>query len=133
MRESTISPVGERATDVRRGRLLEYVTVGYNGLEALIAVGSGIVAGSIALVGFGFDSVIEVSSGLALLWRLRADGDEARRERVEERALRLVGISFLLLAGYVMVDAVKSLVRREAPAESLVGIVLAAVSLIVMP
>lgn len=113
--------------------LLEYVTVGYNSLEGVIAVGAGLVAGSVALVGFGFDSAIEVISGLTLLWRLYADVNVAKRERFEQIALRIVGASFLLLAAYVAFDAAKSLIQRERPDESLVGIVLAAVSLIVMP
>lgn len=115
------------SANLRRGRRLEYLTIGWNSLEALVAVGAGILAGSVALVGFGFDSVIEVSSGIILLWRLA--GDEGR----EELALRLVGLSFLALAAYVAFDAVKSLWLAEAPTESYVGIVLAALSLIVMP
>jgi cation diffusion facilitator family transporter len=118
---------------VRRGRWLEYFTIGYNSLEGLIAVGAGLMAGSIALVGFGFDSLIEVTSGTVLLWRLRADVDEARRERVEAISLRIVGVCFVVLAVYVTYDSVKSLIKREAPEESLVGIILAAVSLVVMP
>ena len=122
-----------RADLVRRGRYLEYFTIGYNSLEGLIAVAAGLLAGSIALVGFGFDSLIEVTSGAVLLWRLHADLDEERRERVEGISLRIVGACFVLLAIYVSFDSVKSLIRREAPQESIVGIVLAAVSLIVMP
>ena len=123
----------DRASLVRRGRNLEYFTIGYNSFEGLIAVGAGLVAGSIALVGFGFDSLIEVTSGVALLWRLHLDVDEERRERVEAITLRIVGVCFMLLAVYVSYDSVKSLIRHEAPKESIVGIVLAAVSLIVMP
>ena len=99
----------------------------------MIAIGAGVLAGSIALVGFGFDSLIEVTSGAVLLWRLSADVDEARRERVEAISLRLVGICFIVLTLYVIQDSVWSLLKREAPDESLIGIVLAAVSLIVMP
>lgn len=123
----------DRPQLIRRGKLLEYLTVAYNSLEGLIAIGAGLVAGSIALVGFGFDSVIEVISGVTLLWRLYADVDEHRREQVENRALRIVGASFLLLAAYVLFDAVKAIVLREPPEESLIGIALAAVSLVVMP
>ncbi len=130
---SSTDLITDRQAQVRRGRLLEYFTIGYNSLEGVIAIGAGIVAGSIALVGFGFDSVIEVISGFALLWRLYGDADESRRERLEQRALRIVGLSFFLLAAYVTFDAVTSLVRREAPEESMVGIALAGVSLIVMP
>jgi divalent metal cation (Fe/Co/Zn/Cd) transporter len=122
-----------RARLVRRGRYLEYFTVGYNSLEGLVAVAAGIAAGSIALVGFGFDSVIEVTSGAVLLWRLRADADEARRERVEAVSLKVVGVCFLALAAYVGYDSVKSLLRREAPQESVPGIILAVASLVVMP
>lgn len=122
-----------RAAHVRRGKLLEYVTVGYNSIEGIIAVGSGVVAGSIALVGFGFDSFIECISGLALLWRLYGDAEETRRERLERRALRIVGASFMVLAAYVGYDAITSLMRHEPPDESRVGIALAAVSLVVMP
>lgn len=122
----------DRAAMVGRGRLLEYLTIGWNSLEGLIAVGAGLVAGSIALVGFGFDSMIEVASGAALLWRLHLDAPE-RRERAEKTALKLVGLSFLLLAAYVAFDAVKSFVRREPPEASYVGIALAVLSLVVMP
>ena len=123
----------DRPALIRRGKLLEYATVGYNSLEGVIAIGAGLIAGSVALVGFGFDSFIDVISGLTLLWRLYADVNEAERERVEQRALRIVGWSFLLLAAYVLFDAGKSLIRREPPDESIVGIALAAVSLVVMP
>jgi divalent metal cation (Fe/Co/Zn/Cd) transporter len=122
-----------RAALVKRGRYLEYFTIGYNSLEGLIAIAAGLVAGSIALVGFGFDSLIEVTSGAVLLWRLHADVDEERRERVEAISLRIVGVCFVVLAIYVSYDSVKSLIRRETPHESIVGIVLAAVSLIIMP
>lgn len=123
----------DRPQLIRRGKLLEYLTVAYNSLEGIIAIAAGLLAGSIALVGFGVDSLIEVISGITLLWRLHADVDEHRREAVEKRALRIVGASFLLLAGYVLFDAVKAIVLREPPEESIVGIALAAVSLVIMP
>ena len=122
-----------RAAAVHRGLSLEYFTVAWNLLEALVALVSGTAAGSIALVGFGLDSLIEVSSGGILLWRLHSDHDEQRRESAERRALQLVGISFLALATYVAGDSVATLVNREAPERSLVGIVLAIASLITMP
>jgi divalent metal cation (Fe/Co/Zn/Cd) transporter len=115
---------------VRAGRRLEYLTLSWNSLEALAAIVSGVLAGSIALVGFGLDSVIECSSGTILLWRL-SDGEAG--ERRERAALRLVGVSFLLLAAYVAYDAIASLARREAPERSLFGIGLAIASLIAMP
>lgn len=113
--------------NVRRGRRLEYLTIGWNLLEAVVAVVAGLLAGSIALVGFGIDSVIEVSSGAILLWRLFSG------EHREQIALKLVGISFLALAAYVGFEAVKSLWFHEPPDESYVGITIAALSLIVMP
>ena len=116
-----------RAASVLRGRRLEYLTIGWNSLEAVVAIGAGLVAGSIALVGFGVDSVIEMSSGAILLWRLFSG------EHRERLALRLVGVSFLMLAAYVAFDAGKSLLLREPPDESYVGIALAALSLVVMP
>jgi divalent metal cation (Fe/Co/Zn/Cd) transporter len=117
----------DRADWQRRGRNLEYLTIGWNSLEAVVAIAAGILAGSIALVGFGIDSIIETSSGAILLWRLFS-GEE--RERL---ALKLVGVSFLALAAYVAFDAVKSLIFREPPHKTYVGIALAALSLIVMP
>lgn len=122
-----------RAQLVRRGRKLEYFTIGYNSLEGIVAIIAGVIAGSIALVGFGFDSLIEVTSGATLLWRLQADINEARRERVEAISLRIVGACFILLAVYLAFDSIKSLWKHEAPSESLPGIVLAAASLVVMP
>lgn len=129
------SAIGERtrADAVARGLRLEYFTVVYNSLEGFIAIFAGLVAGSIALTGFGIDSAIEVSSGVILLWRLRADVDERRRERVEAISLRLVGVSFLALAGYVAYEAIAQLTGAEAPERSIPGIALAAVSVVVMP
>lgn len=130
MSATTNEQMAERAAGLRRGRSLEYLTIGWNMLEGLVAVVSGLVAGSVALVGFGIDSFVESLSGGALLWRLRSDEDSERREKI---ALKLVGVSFLALAAYVAFDAVKSLVRREPPEASYVGIALAALSLVVMP
>lgn len=118
---------------VGRGIRLEYLTIGWNSLEAMVALVSGIIAGSIALVGFGLDSVIEVSSGAILLWRLLAEGQAENRERAEQMALRLVGGSFLLLAAYVAYEAIASLLRHQAPEKSLPGILLAIASLALMP
>ncbi len=115
---------------VKTGRQLEYVTVGWNTVEAVIAITAGAAAGSVSLIGFGLDSIIESSSGAVLLWRLK-EGDEGRRR--EERALKLVGWCFLLLAGYVLIDASNALFFKSRPESSIIGIVLAAVSLIVMP
>ena len=133
MDKQPIAVPGESEPTRSAWRYLEYFTIGYNSLAGLIAVGAGLMAGSIALVGFGSDSLIEVTSGAVLLWRLHADVDEARRERVEAISLRLVGICFMALALYVIHDSVESLLKRQTPDKSLIGIVLAAVSLIVMP
>lgn len=122
-----------RENMVRRGRSLEYFTIAWNSLEGMIAIGAGLIAGSIALVGFGFDSVIEVISGITLLWRLHADLNEARRERVEAISLRIVGVCFVALALYVGYDSMASLWSRAAPERSVTGIALAIASLIAMP
>jgi divalent metal cation (Fe/Co/Zn/Cd) transporter len=119
-----------RQADALSGRRVEYVTLGWNVSEAAVAITAGVVAGSISLVSFGADSVIECLSGLVLLWRLQSHETDERRERV---ALRLVGVCFLILAAYVSVDAASSLIRRELPDASFVGIALSVVSLIVMP
>lgn len=122
-----------RAALIRRGRHLEYFTIGYNSAEGLISILLGVFAGSIALIGFGFDSVIEVISGAALLWRLHVDVDPRRRERLEVMSLRIVGVCFLVLTLYVGYDSLQSLLAHEVPKRSLLGIVLATLSLIVMP
>jgi divalent metal cation (Fe/Co/Zn/Cd) transporter len=123
----------EREALARRGKRLEYFTIGWNSLEGLIAVTAGAVAGSISLVGFGIDSFIEVTSGSALLWRMSMDADLNRREQIERRSLRIVGACFIGLAAYVAYQAAMNLVRQEAPGHSLPGILLACVSLLVMP
>ena len=118
-----------------RGLLLEYLTVGWNILEGLIAIGAGMASGSVALIGFGLDSFVESVSGGVLIWRLReerAGASEERVEQVERRAEWLVGIAFLLLAAWVGFEAVRSLLAGEAPGISRVGIVLTIVSIAVM-
>jgi divalent metal cation (Fe/Co/Zn/Cd) transporter len=132
MSVSTLSQEITRREQVRRGRALEYLTIGWNSLEGAVAVAAGLMAGSAALVGFGLDSVIEVSSGAALLWRLHMDAP-AKRERAERISLKVVGVSFLALAAYVAFDALKSLGTRETPEASYAGIAIASLSLVVMP
>ena len=127
------SAVSDRLAVVQRGRRLEYFTVGWNAIEGMVAVVAGLVAGSIALVGFGLDSFIEVTSGLTLLWRMSVDADVHRRELNEKRALRIVDVCFLLLAAYVAYESVSDLWSKKAPEHSAPGIILACVSLIVMP
>jgi divalent metal cation (Fe/Co/Zn/Cd) transporter len=123
----------ERTAVVRHGRRLEYFTIAWNALEGLVAVVAGEIAGSISLVGFGIDSFIEVTSGSVLLWRMSVDAEVQRREVNERRALRIVGVSFLLLAAYIAYESVLDLWSRRAPEHSIPGIVLACVSLVVMP
>jgi divalent metal cation (Fe/Co/Zn/Cd) transporter len=118
---------------VRRGLWLNYFTIGYNVLEAVVSLASGWMAGSVALVGFGIDSLIEVTASGAAQWRLHADVDPARRAAVERTTVRIIGWSFLGLAGYVLIDATRSLWLRERPESSRVGIVLLVLSSVVMP
>ncbi|HZD30522.1 MAG TPA: cation transporter [Candidatus Angelobacter sp.] len=122
-----------RAQQLQRGIHLEYLTVGWNVFEGLVAVASGSVSGSVALVGFGIDSFIETASGGVLLWRLRAERRGENAKNVERRALKLVGASFMLLAAYVAFDSIQSLIQREAPRRSVIGIGIALLSLLVMP
>lgn len=133
MSEIHVEHIGrDRDELVKRGRWLEYFTIAWNLLEGVISVGAGLLAGSVALVGFGFDSFIESASGSALLWRLHLDRPE-RREQAELMALKLVGVSFILLAAYVAFDGIKSLIKRETPEATVLGIAIAALSLLVMP
>jgi divalent metal cation (Fe/Co/Zn/Cd) transporter len=122
-----------RASMARRGRTLEYFTIGWNAIEGLVAIITGVIAGSISLVGFGIDSFIEVTSGSVLLWRMSVDADVQRRELNEQRALRVVGLCFLFLAGYIAYESTVDLLSKRAPEHSVPGIILACVSLIVMP
>ena len=127
------SAVLDRMSVIRRGRRLEYFTVIWNALEGLVAVGAGVFAGSISLVGFGIDSFIEVTSGSVLLWRMSVDANVGDRERNEKRALRFVGLCFLLLAAYIAFESGNDLWFKREPEQSIPGIVLACVSLVVMP
>ena len=119
----------------KKALLSEYFTVGWNVVEGIVAIVAGVVAGSIALVGFGLDSYIEVASGVVLIWRLRKHGfnNDEEEEAAEKKAIFFVGATFLLLAVYVTYESGKKLFLQEQPDESLIGIILAIVSLIVMP
>ena len=131
----TVTPViSPRTALLRRGIVLEGVTVGYNALEGAIAIVAGLAAGSVALTGFGVDSVIEVSSGVLVWWRLRAElGAAPVGPSAEARAARGAGILLLGLAVYLIVESGRRLLTGDRPRESVVGIALMVLSLIVMP
>lgn len=118
---------------VRQGLRLEYFTIGYNCLEGLVSIVAGAIAGSVSLVGFGLDSLVEVTSGAALLWRLRHDRNPSRREGAERATLRIVGGCFIALALYILYESGAALIGREAPERSIPGIVIAALSVVIMP
>jgi divalent metal cation (Fe/Co/Zn/Cd) transporter len=118
----------------RRGLALAGLTIAWNVIEAVVAVSAGLAAGSIALVGFGFDSVIEVLSAWVVVWQFRGELRGGYDEDRERRALRLIGITFFVLAAYVSFEALRDLFLVDSEAdESRVGIALAAASLAVMP
>lgn len=125
-----------RASLLRRALRLEYFTVAWNVIEAGVAVGAGILAGSVALIGFGVDSGIEVLSAVVLMWRLRRAGEtatESEHEEAEHRAIYGVAATFFILAAYILYESISALARHEEPDASTVGILLAVLSLIVMP
>jgi divalent metal cation (Fe/Co/Zn/Cd) transporter len=116
---------------VRRARLLARLGLAWHGIEAAVAIVAGIVAGSVALVGFGADSLVEALAGVTVLWRF--SGGRSSSERAERRAQQLIAASFLLIAAYVGIEAVRNLIAAEHPDVSWVGIALAAVTLVTMP
>lgn len=120
---------------IRHALWLEYATVGWNTVEAFVAIGAGWLAGSIALVGFGLDSVIEVTAASVLIWRLRCELScrHDTHTSAEQRALQVVGITFFLLSAYVAYEAGMTLWQREAPQASVPGLILAICSAAVMP
>ncbi|MEU9606525.1 cation transporter [Streptomyces sp. NPDC048057] len=115
-----------------RIRLLLATTIAYNVVEAVVAITAGTIASSTALIGFGLDSIIEVSSAAAVAWQFSAR-DHAVREAREQRALRIIAVSFFALAAYVAVDAVRALAGTGEAERSVPGIVIAALSLAIMP
>jgi divalent metal cation (Fe/Co/Zn/Cd) transporter len=125
----TASTASDRSRLGRRAQLLAGASVVYNVIEAIVAITAGIAAGSVALVGFGLDSVVEVSSGLIILWQFSHRLPESR----ERRALRLMAVAFFALAGYVAVESGRALFSSAEPEASPVGIGLAIASLLVMP
>ena len=122
-----------RPRAVRRAVILNRVTLGYNAAEAVIALTAGVLAGSISLVGFGLDSVVEVSASLVLMWRLAAERRDGCTQETDARATKAVALSFAALAGYVGIEAFRQLLSGDAPDGSPVGITLTALSLAVMP
>jgi divalent metal cation (Fe/Co/Zn/Cd) transporter len=122
-----------RAAAVQRARWLNLATIGWNTVEGVVAIAAGVAAGSVSLVGFGFDSAIEVSAALVLAWRLRQERREECMQESDRLATRAIAVSFMALAFYVGVVAVRDLVDGAHPDASIVGIVLAALSLAVMP
>jgi divalent metal cation (Fe/Co/Zn/Cd) transporter len=113
--------------------MLSYLTLAYNLIEGAAAIAVGAIAGSVVLLGFGMDSLIELASSIAALWRLRADVDLPRRERVERVTLRVIGLCFIGLAIYIAADATHALWARDRPHQTVAGIVVAALSITVMP
>jgi divalent metal cation (Fe/Co/Zn/Cd) transporter len=118
---------------IQRGERLECFTILWNSIEGLLSVGAGITAGSIALVCFGLDSFIEVISGSALLWRMKADQNVEQREYAERVSLRVVGLCFLALAAYVTINSIHSLLYKSGPERSALGIAIGIAALLVMP
>ena len=123
----------ERARTVRRATLLNRLTIGWNAVEGVVAIGAGVAASSVGLIAFGLDSGIEVSAALILAWRLHQERRAGCRLPADDRAQRLVAWSFVALATYVSVSALIDLVGRHEPDASTLGIVIAALSLVVMP
>ncbi len=119
----------------RKGLLLEYFTVIYNVLEATAAIVFGKIANSIALIGFGLDSIVESLSGIVLIWRLHKHGkiSEEEEEEVERMAMKFVAVTFYILGAYVLYQSLNKLITKEIPDPSLPGIILAVVSIIIMP
>ena len=115
------------------GRKLEYFTIAWHIFEGGVSIIAGAVAGSLSLVGFGVDSLLEIFSGAAMLWRINVDHKLDRRERYEMLTLKFIGWCFMALAVYLIYESTVSLVKREAPERSAVGIVIAVLSLVVMP
>jgi divalent metal cation (Fe/Co/Zn/Cd) transporter len=129
-----VDATGTRKVDLGRGLRLEFVSLAYNLFEAVVGIAAGVLAGSVALVGFGLDAVIESASAGILVWRLRSEVTNRRASAdVERTAVRFVSIAFFVLALYVGASAVYDLANRARPEDSPVGIALAILSLIVMP
>jgi len=118
-----------------RALWLSYFTVGYNIIEAIVSIAAGVFAGSIALIGFGLDSIMESLSAMVMIWRFGKHGkvSEEEEQRIEVKAIKLVAYTFFILAAYVLYVSIDKLLSRDIPEPSLVGIVIATLSMIVMP
>ena len=112
---------------------LSYFTVGYNIIEGVVSIVAASLSGSIALLGFGFDSFVESLSGFIMIWRFKTKRSLKEEEKIEKRALRLVGYTFFILAFYVAFESIKKIYQSEAPNPSLLGIIIATLSIIIMP
>lgn len=119
----------------KKALLLSYFTVGYNIMEGVVSIFAGLIAGSIALIGFGLDSFVESSSGCVMIWRFIKHGkiSKEEEERIEAKAIRLIAYSFFILGAYVLYESLRKLYLHEVPDPSILGIIIAIVSLIVMP
>ena len=119
----------------RKALILSYITVGYNIAECLVSIFAGVLAGSIALIGFGLDSLVESLSGSVMIWRFRRHEkmSEEEEEDLEKKAARMISVTFFILGAYVLYESAKKLIVHEVPHPSLLGIVIAFVSLITMP
>lgn len=122
-----------KAAHHKKALLLSFATVGYNLIEGVIAVGAGIVTNSSALLAFGLDSFIESLSGSVMIWRFAKHRSEEDEERAEQKAQKLVAYTFFILGAYVLIDASLALITGEEPEKSLIGIVIAILSLLIMP
>jgi len=131
--EYTLDIVNEKL--YQRALWLSYFTVGYNIIEAIVSIVTGVFAGSIALIGFGLDSFMESLSAIVMIWRFRKHGKVSKEEeqRIEVKAIKLVAYTFFILAPYVLYVSLDKLLSRDIPEPSLVGIIIAATSMIVMP
>jgi divalent metal cation (Fe/Co/Zn/Cd) transporter len=130
---AVIATGADRAALIRRGLLLNYLTIACSSLEAVASLVAGTIAGSVALIGFGFDSVIELAASGAALWRLRVDVHDTRRDLVERRSRAIVAWSFIVLAVYVVYESAESIWLRRPPDRSIAGVVVLALSAVVMP
>jgi cation diffusion facilitator family transporter len=119
----------------RKALLLSYITVGYNILEGVVSIIAGVLAGSVALIGFGLDSFVESLSGGVMIWRFKKQGkiSKEEQEHAERKATKLVAYTFFILAIYVLYESTDKLIFQETPDPSLFGIIIAIVSLIAMP